>query len=326
MASAAESRGARRDWERATQPAIILARLKSASCPSRRLSSLAHATAIEMTVSLQYSIQYSIRLFAVRLRCSTAALLLATLTGGCGSDHNSSARDVSAPPDADELALLGAAIRFVEYDGEDEVAEFRLENRSAESIWYGGYGGRGSPYYHFEKRVDGELVPVKLGWCGVGLGRQELLPGDSRDFRVGLSRLSGGVESFRVGVRVSPEPALNMRDMVWSREVSPSSMPVHAVSVRFDVTGTDYRDCKELIDVLSLIETLKTRLEVENAGMLHDDRISDGQCTLSMHGPDADRLFTAIRPVLAEASVTEGGYAVKRYGAPGASEARVEFE
>jgi hypothetical protein len=47
-----------------------------------------------------------------------------------------------------------------------------------------------------------------------------------------------------------------------------------------------------------------------------------------MYGPDADRLFAAVEPILRGSRLTVGAHAIKRYGPAGDSSAqkvRVEF-
>lgn len=51
--------------------------------------------------------------------------------------------------------------------------------------------------------------------------------------------------------------------------------------------------------------------------------VDGNDAVLYMYGPDADALWTAIDPVLRQAPLGDGSYAIKRYGPPGATETRV---
>jgi hypothetical protein len=95
----------------------------------------------------------------------------------------------------------------------------------------------------------------------------------------------------------------------------------HAVIVKFQYGSTD----------LSRLFVLEDQLiaAIENAGVGEFDGNevatdgSDG--LLYMYGPDADRLFDAVQPVLAACPFMRGAVATKRYGPPedGVKEAHV---
>lgn len=87
----------------------------------------------------------------------------------------------------------------------------------------------------------------------------------------------------------------------------------HAVMVRFDYGQTD------LSRLFQLEDQLTEAIEAAGAGMFDGDEIatdgSDG--TLFMYGPDADKLFEVVRPVLASTDVIRNIVATLRYGPPG---------
>lgn len=86
----------------------------------------------------------------------------------------------------------------------------------------------------------------------------------------------------------------------------------HALMVRFDYGQTDLSRLFELEDQLT------AAIETAGAGMFDGDEIavdgSDG--TLFMYGPDADRLFEVVRPILASTIVIRNIVATLRYGPP----------
>ena len=86
----------------------------------------------------------------------------------------------------------------------------------------------------------------------------------------------------------------------------------HAVMVRFDYGQTDLSPLFELEDQLT------AAIEAAGAGMFDGDEVrTDGNDgTLFMYGPDADRLFEVVRPVLASTTVIRNMVATLRYGPP----------
>ena len=89
-------------------------------------------------------------------------------------------------------------------------------------------------------------------------------------------------------------------------------MSDHAVIVRFNYGKTDLSPLFELEDQLI------AAIESADAGEFDGNEVatdgSDG--TLYMYGPDADRLFEVVRPVLAAATCIRNAIATIRYGPP----------
>lgn len=61
------------------------------------------------------------------------------------------------------------------------------------------------------------------------------------------------------------------------------------------------------------------------AGVFDGDEFGNGECGLFMYGPNADRLFNVVEPLLRGWKPLEGGYAIKRYGTPAGQSERIEF-
>jgi hypothetical protein len=89
-------------------------------------------------------------------------------------------------------------------------------------------------------------------------------------------------------------------------------MAEHAVIVHFDYGSQDLERLFELED------QLERAIEAQGVGEFDGNEIavdgSDG--TLYMYGPDADRLFAAIRPVLVATTAVRNAVATLRYGPP----------
>ena len=89
-------------------------------------------------------------------------------------------------------------------------------------------------------------------------------------------------------------------------------MSEHAVIIRFEYGQTDLSPLCELEDKLI------AAIESADVGEFDGNEVamdgSDG--TLYMYGPDADRLFEVVRPVLASATCIRNAVATLRYGPP----------
>src|SRR5690349_7648988 len=92
-------------------------------------------------------------------------------------------------------------------------------------------------------------------------------------------------------------------------------MEEHCVKVYLKLSE-GYGTVEERNAIRKLSKILEHSIQLCDAGELDGDEFGGGRCVLWMYGPDADRLFEAIRDVLAANALARGGYAVKRYGAP----------
>jgi hypothetical protein len=66
-------------------------------------------------------------------------------------------------------------------------------------------------------------------------------------------------------------------------------------------------------------------IEATKVGEFDGTETGEGEHVLFMYGPDADKLFGAVGPVIRASAVARGGYVVKRYGGPGTREERVNL-
>ena len=88
----------------------------------------------------------------------------------------------------------------------------------------------------------------------------------------------------------------------------------HAVIVHLPLTGTQFGSEDEREAVYILEDRLTDAIERDRAGEFDGNEFGGGECTLYMYGPDADRLFNAVAPLLRLNPLARGGYAVMRYG------------
>ncbi len=95
-------------------------------------------------------------------------------------------------------------------------------------------------------------------------------------------------------------------------------MPDHAVLVHITSLPED-AGLDEIED--PLIEAIETA----GVGEFDGNTIGPQEAILYMYGPDGDALWKAVEPILREASLGDGAYAVVRYGDPGAEKKRIEL-
>lgn len=93
---------------------------------------------------------------------------------------------------------------------------------------------------------------------------------------------------------------------------SMSDTPEHAVIVHFNYGSTD------LQALFALEDKLEQAIAFAGAGEFDGNEVAtDGSdASLYMYGPNADKLFEAVRPVLESSSFMRGAVVRKRYGPP----------
>lgn len=101
--------------------------------------------------------------------------------------------------------------------------------------------------------------------------------------------------------------------------------PEQAVLVHVKLSSGEMGSEEERERVFELEDGLIAAIDERGAGEFDGNEFGEGECVLYMYGSDADELFAAVEPVLRESPVVKGGYAVVRYGQPGAREVRTDF-
>jgi hypothetical protein len=104
-------------------------------------------------------------------------------------------------------------------------------------------------------------------------------------------------------------------------------MPEHSVQVVLPLSSEHGSD-DEMDAVHELTDKLDEAIEAAEAGELDGDEFGGGICRLYLYGPDADKLFEAIKEPLFASPLSKGGHAIKRYGEPSnpkAREVRIDF-
>ncbi|RUT91265.1 hypothetical protein EOD23_35580 [Mesorhizobium sp. USDA-HM6] len=90
-----------------------------------------------------------------------------------------------------------------------------------------------------------------------------------------------------------------------------------AVIVYLLLSGGQFGALQERQSVQVLEDRLNQVVSDAGVGEFDGDEFGGGKCTLYLYGPDAEKLFHVIEPVLKSSPVAAGGYAIKRFGAAG---------
>jgi hypothetical protein len=70
-------------------------------------------------------------------------------------------------------------------------------------------------------------------------------------------------------------------------------------------------ECEAIADLaILLLQTIADH----GVGEFDGEESGEGRCVLFMYGPDADRLFAVVEPILKAAPLPREGFAIKRYG------------
>lgn len=103
-------------------------------------------------------------------------------------------------------------------------------------------------------------------------------------------------------------------------------MPEHCVQVVLPLSS-EHGSPDQVEAIHELTDQLADAIEEEEASEFDGDEFGGGICRLYMYGPDADKLFDAIKRLLLASPLSKGGHAIKRYGPPedGVREVRVDF-
>ena len=91
-----------------------------------------------------------------------------------------------------------------------------------------------------------------------------------------------------------------------------------AVLVYLSLSAPPSASKAELTGLFKLEEQVALAIERARAGEHDGNEIGGGEFTIYCYGPNGDRLFAAIEPVLRASALAKGARVVIRYGKPGA--------
>jgi hypothetical protein len=87
-----------------------------------------------------------------------------------------------------------------------------------------------------------------------------------------------------------------------------------AVIAHLPLTEEPFGSEREREAIADLVDMLHRAIDDHGVGEFDGDEFGGGRCVLYMYGPDADRLFGVVEPILKAAPLARGGFAIKRYG------------
>lgn len=99
-------------------------------------------------------------------------------------------------------------------------------------------------------------------------------------------------------------------------------MAEQAVIVHLPLSDDRFGSSEEQQAHFALQEKVAEAIDDAEAGEFDGDEIGQGEWVLYMYGANADKLFSAIQPVLESSPLAAGGYAIKRYGEAADRDAR----
>lgn len=109
------------------------------------------------------------------------------------------------------------------------------------------------------------------------------------------------------------------------KERKPPAVSDHAVIVHLRLSDAQFGSDADRDALYALEEQIEAAIEKAGAGEFDGNEVGQGEWVLYAYGPDADRLWQAVEPALRASPAARGGWAVKRYGEPGAREERVDL-
>ncbi|MES0097957.1 hypothetical protein [Mesorhizobium sp. M0019] len=101
-----------------------------------------------------------------------------------------------------------------------------------------------------------------------------------------------------------------------------------AVIVYLILNDGQFGAADERESIYALENRLEKAIEDASVGEFDGDLFGEGECILYMYGPNAERLFVVVEPLLKSSPVAAGGYAIKTFGVeadPSAKEVRVTW-
>jgi hypothetical protein len=104
----------------------------------------------------------------------------------------------------------------------------------------------------------------------------------------------------------------------------PVANPDDSVTVHFTLSDKKFGSSEERDRVHRFSHELATLIQECQVGEFDGDEFGNGEGTLFMYGPDADRLFEAVLSALKTWEPLRGGHVIKRYGKLGRS-VRIDF-
>jgi hypothetical protein len=87
-----------------------------------------------------------------------------------------------------------------------------------------------------------------------------------------------------------------------------------AVIVNLRLSDQSFGSPAERDAIHALSDRLEMAIAEAQVGEFDGDEFGEGKCLLYMYGPDAQKLFGVVEPVLRSSPMVKGGWVIKRFG------------
>jgi hypothetical protein len=87
-----------------------------------------------------------------------------------------------------------------------------------------------------------------------------------------------------------------------------------AVIAHLPLTEDPFGSEDEREAIADLAGMLHHAIDYQGVGEFDGEEFGGGRCVLYMYGPDADRLFGVVEPILKATPLALGGFVIRRYG------------
>lgn len=91
-----------------------------------------------------------------------------------------------------------------------------------------------------------------------------------------------------------------------------------AVLIYIKLSNDEFGTDKERQRIIEIEDKLKRAINDNELGEFDGNEFGEGECVFYMYGPDAEKLFQIVYPILKREMLPEGSYIIKRFGPPGA--------
>ena len=223
-------------------------------------------------------------------RCLTSATLGFLLLGACREDRRETSRQAAPSPQsmAPPMAEAAPVKVWVTADGDIELDGVTATLADVERAFELAAGTGAAVFYGRDSASD---EPHPNGMKIIEL-----------------------VTRHRLSIRLSTK-----------RDFSDAVAPEEAVLVHLDMAGLPM-EVYEAHDLATLEDRLIEAIEGEGLGEFDGNEVGQGQATLFMYGPDAERLFAGVETILREYPLCRGARVEIRRGSPGAPAREVRIQ
>jgi hypothetical protein len=116
-----------------------------------------------------------------------------------------------------------------------------------------------------------------------------------------------------------------MASVRWRRSQEVTPRRRQAILINIKLADDAFGESRERPALWDLEDELIRVLDATDAGDYDGNEVGEGLFTIHVYGRDADELVETVLPIIRRYPLPSGSSIVKRYGAPGAREDRLEL-